>query len=45
MKQAFKRFYGVLIAVAIVSGLTGAFAISWVNPRKPGTSGCTTSRP
>ena len=31
MKQAFKRFYGVLIAVAIVSGLTGAFAISWVD--------------
>jgi Do/DeqQ family serine protease len=28
MKQTMKRFYGTLAAVAIVSGITGAFAIS-----------------
>lgn len=28
MKQTFKRFYGTLAAIAIVSGITGAFAYS-----------------
>ena len=28
MKQTFKRFYGTLAAIAVVSGITGAFAYS-----------------
>ncbi len=31
MKQSLKRFYGIVIAIALVSGLTGAFAISWMD--------------
>ncbi|MBR1466702.1 MAG: Do family serine endopeptidase [Bacteroidaceae bacterium] len=30
MKQSFKRFYGIVIAIALLSGVTGAFAFSWV---------------
>ena len=30
MKQSFKRFYGVVVAIALLSGVTGAFAFSWV---------------
>lgn len=31
MKQTTKRFYGTLAVIAVVSGLTGAFAFSLVN--------------
>ncbi len=31
MKQIFKRMYGIIIAITLVSGLTGAFAYSWVD--------------
>ena len=29
MKQTTKRFYGIIVAIAIVSGITGAFAFSF----------------
>ncbi len=42
MKQSFKRFYGTLGAIAIVSGITGAFAYSFasskINPAATGNS-------
>jgi len=31
MKQIFKRMYGLIIAITLVSGFTGAFAYSWVD--------------
>ena len=31
MKQTFKRFYGTVAAIAIVSGITGAFAYSFAS--------------
>ena len=31
MKQTTKRFYGTVLAVALVSGVTGAFALNFVN--------------
>lgn len=33
MKQTMKRFYGTIILIALVSGLTGAFASTWIKGR------------
>lgn len=38
MKQTTKRFYGTLLAVAIVSGVTGAAALNWANGRWSGSA-------
>ena len=31
MKQKFRRLYGMVIAITLVSGITGAFAYSWAD--------------